>query len=278
MQNYAVFGNPIKQSKSPIIHQAFAAQFGLPISYQAILSTEHDFCRDLQMFHANATSRGCNITAPFKLQAHQAVTSLSDDAKIAGAVNTIAKLGDGSLAGYNTDGIGLVNDIQQQGFGLKGSRILMLGAGGAARGVLRSLLACQPSRLVLANRTVAKAQELVDIGNSLRNTTDISASSFELASDQEFDVIINATSLSLADKCPDIPEQVFASSELVYDMAYKNEPTTFLQWALQNGAANIADGLGMLVGQAAKSFQIWTGFEPKIQPVIDQLRADIAIG
>lgn len=276
MQKYAVFGNPIKQSKSPVIHQAFAAQFGLPISYQAQLSSEQDFQTDLTTFLADSTSRGCNITAPFKLKAYQAVSSLSDDARIAGAVNTIAKLGDGSLAGYNTDGIGLVNDIQQQGHTLKGSSVLMLGAGGAARGVLRTLLACQPANLVIANRTVAKAEELVDIGDSLKTTAQISASSFDLAHTLSFDVIINATSLSLENKSPEIPTDVFTGCSLVYDMAYKNEPTAFLQWAKQNGAAKIADGLGMLVGQAAKSFQIWTGFEPKTRPVIEQLRAEMA--
>lgn len=272
MIKLAVFGNPIKQSKSPLIHREFARQSGLDIEYSAILSPTDSFIQTVQQFLDIPDTRGCNVTAPFKLEAHTFADELSDVAKISGAVNTLTKREDGKIVGDNTDGGGLVNDILNQDVALKGTRILLVGAGGAARGVLLNLLNQKPSSLTIVNRTVATAQNLISICTALSKDVDLAASSFENLEEVSFDIIINATTLSLNDKLPALRPSIFDSATLVYDMVYKTKPTTFMQWASDNGARQTSDGLGMLVGQAALSFEIWTGFAPQINDVVAMLR------
>ncbi|WP_100644186.1 shikimate dehydrogenase [Alteromonas facilis] len=275
MQKFAVFGNPIRHSRSPFIHAAFARQADLDIEYTAELSTKEDFVDDITSFFANAKTKGCNITAPFKLQACRLVNTLSEEAKLAGAVNTIAKLSDGSLAGYNTDGMGLLSDITRQGVELGGQSVLVLGAGGAARGVLRALMNQNPESITITNRTVAKAKELIEIAETIKQPVQLEALGFDEIDKRSFDVVINATSLSLDNQIPPISSSVVADANLVYDMVYASQPTSFLEWAKGVGAKKISDGLGMLVGQAAMSFRIWTDFTPNIQPVIAELREQL---
>ncbi len=275
MQKFAVFGNPIQQSRSPLIHQAFAKQADLTIDYSAELSTKEGFCSDVERFFAHKQATGCNVTAPFKLLACRLVHTISEEAKLAGAVNTIAKLSDGSLAGYNTDGVGLINDISRQNVELYGKSILILGAGGAARGVIRALINQNPYSITIANRTVQKAKELVEIGETIKHTLPLTATNFDDIDEHSFDIVINATSLSLDNQIPPISAPVVAEADLVYDMVYASQPTSFLAWAKGAGATKISDGLGMLVGQAAMSFKIWTDFMPNIQPVITELREQL---
>lgn len=272
MIKLAVFGNPIKQSKSPRIHREFAKQFDLEIEYSALLSPLDSFTRKAKQFLSDVDVKGCNVTAPFKLEAHALANELSDVAKISGAVNTLTKRKDGKIIGDNTDGGGLINDIVNQHVTIKGSRILLIGAGGAARGVLLNLLDQKPSSLTIVNRTVATADNLIAICETLTHDVLLNAASFDDLYSDQFDIIINATTLSLNDQLPDIRSTLFQNTALVYDMVYKNEPTTFMQWASNYGALKVSDGLGMLVGQAALSFEIWTGLFPETTKVITMLR------
>lgn len=271
MLKLAVFGNPIKQSKSPLIHQQFAAQFELPVAYTAELSFEESFKQDVKRFLSQGAA-GCNVTAPFKQQAYDIAEQLSAAAATAEAVNTLKVLGDGTLKGYNTDGGGLVNDILAAIGSIAGSNVLLIGAGGAARGVLVDLLAQDIASLAICNRTVAKAQALADICAGVTADSDVSACSFTDIHNAHYDIIINATSLSLHSELPSIASTVFNQCPLVYDMVYGDKPTAFLTWAQQHGAEQIRDGLGMLIGQAALSFTIWTGKEPDVAPVMQLLR------
>ena len=272
MIKLAVFGNPIKQSKSPIIHKMFAEQFNLDLTYTAILAPTDSFTPSAQQFLNDPEAKGCNVTAPFKLDAHAFAHQLSDVAKLSGAVNTLTKLKNGEIAGDNTDGGGLVNDILSQSVTIQGSNILLIGAGGAARGVLLDLLKQQPAQLTIVNRTISTAEELIDICKALSSTTQYKASSFETLESDSFDIIINATTLSLDNKIPNLSTATMRGVSLVYDMVYKSKPTAFMQWAKDHGALNVSDGLGMLVGQAALSFQIWTGKMPKTDIVKAHLR------
>lgn len=272
MLKLAVFGNPIKQSKSPIIHQQFAAQFELPVRYTAELSDEHSFKQDAQRFLAQPDAVGCNITAPFKQQAFEMAAQLSPAAATARAVNTLQVLEDGQLKGFNTDGGGLVNDILAVLGSISGSRVLLIGAGGAARGVLVDLLNQHIAWLTISNRTLENAQALADICNGLSSNCKVTACNFADIPKAPFDLIINATSLSLHGDVPQIDPGLFAGSALVYDMVYGDKPTAFLTWAQRHGASQIRDGLGMLIGQAALSFAIWTGKQPDVAPVMQFLR------
>lgn len=270
---YAVFGNPIAQSKSPTIHQMFAEQAQQVIEYDRQLAAIEDFKASLDTFFADPNAKGCNVTAPFKEQAAEWVDELSVGAKISGAVNTIIRQPDGSFFGDTTDGQGLVQDLLRLKALSKGARILLLGAGGAARGALQALLALEPELLLVANRTESKAQLLT----SLIPQQNFRGGGFaDLAKEiQPFDLIINSTSASLTSELPPIPDNVIAHCGFVYDMSYSDKPTVFLKHAASLGVNNLSDGLGMLVGQAAESFYLWRGVKPRVEPVIEALRAKL---
>ena len=274
MDQYVVFGNPIGHSKSPLIHRLFAEQTGQTLDYQTSLAPLDDFTVFAQAFFQ--AGRGANVTVPFKEQAWRLADSLTQRAQRAGAVNTLSKLDDGTLLGDNTDGAGLVRDLTVNcGRSLRGQRILLLGAGGAVRGALEPLLAQQPAALVIANRTVEKAerlaQEFADLGP-------VFASSFDWL-EESVDVIINATSASLAGELPPIaPSLIQPGATFCYDMMYSNEPTAFCRWATEHGAAQAVDGLGMLVEQAAEAFLLWRGVRPESAPVLAELRRLLAAG
>lgn len=260
---YAVFGHPIAHSKSPLIHAAFARQTGQDMRYDAILAPLDGFAASVAAFIA-AGGRGANVTVPFKEEAFRLAGRLSPRAQRAGAVNTL--MFDNGILGDNTDGAGLVADLTHNlHCALTGKRILLLGAGGAARGVIEPLLEQQPAALVIANRTVSRAQELAALfGHGIR------ACGFDEAS-TPFDLIINATAASLAGELPPLSPQLFTANTLAYDMMYGRD-TPFLSFARGHGAAT-ADGLGMLVEQAAEAFYVWRGVRPDTGPVIASLRA-----
>jgi shikimate dehydrogenase len=274
MDRYGVFGNPIGHSKSPLIHGLFAAQTGEPLSYETLLAPLEDFPEFARSFFA--AGLGANVTVPFKEQAFALADSLTPRARRAGAVNTLKKLDDGSLLGDNTDGAGLVRDLTvNAGVTLKGQRILLLGAGGAVRGVLEPLLAEQPAALVIANRTVAKAEQLA---REFADLGPVVASGFDWI-DAPVDLIINGTSASLAGELPPIAASLIEPGHtLCYDMMYAKEPTAFNRWAFDHGAARCLDGLGMLVAQAAEAFQLWRGVRPDSAPVLAELRRRLAEG
>ena len=270
---YAVFGNPVGHSKSPAIHAAFAAQCNQDISYQAMLAPLDAFAGSVRSFIA-AGGRGANVTVPFKEEAFQLATRLSARAQLAGAVNTLFFDADGVL-GDNTDGAGLLRDLTVNlVFPLAGKRILLLGAGGAARGVVAPLLAAQPAALLIANRSIARAQELVErfaVAGTLR-----ACGYPQLVG--PFDLVINGTSASLAGALPPLPAGVFSPASLAYDMMYGDSATPFLAFAREQGAARLADGVGMLVEQAAEAFHLWRGVRPDSAPVIARLRRAAAGG
>lgn len=271
LDSYAVIGNPVSHSKSPLIHTAFAQQTNQALQYGAILAPLDGFRETVESFRQQG-GKGLNITVPFKLEAYQLATRLTERASIAQAVNTL-KFENDEILGDNTDGIGLVRDIEHNlGVAIADKRILLMGAGGAARGVILPLLQLKPALLAIANRTVQKAQALQQQFSAHGHIT---AGSFMHFSSENFDLIINATSASLHDALPELPIELFAHAVLAYDMMYSHEPTRFLQFAQKNGARHIADGIGMLVEQAAESFLLWRGIRPQTKPVIAQLKSFI---
>lgn len=265
---YAVFGNPIHHSKSPHIHRHFAEQTSQNMHYNRQLVAEDAFQETARQFFADG-GKGLNITVPFKLEAFSLADRLTERASRAGAVNTLARQSDGSLLGDNTDGIGMVHDMHNLGWELRDKRILVLGAGGAVRGILQPLLEEGPNLVTIANRTPEKSRQLVV---SFQDLGPVQACSFEELAGQQFDVIINGTSASLNGELPPLPTGLLADNACCYDMMYAAEPTIFLQWAAQQGAAHTADGLGMLVGQAAEAFYIWRQIRPEVVPVITAIR------
>ena len=271
MDRYALIGHPVAHSKSPAIHAAFAAQTGQAMTYARILAPLDGFADTVRAF-INEGGRGMNVTVPFKLEAFALADHLSPRARAAGAVNTLSFRADG-IHGDNTDGVGLVRDlVANLDCPLAGRRVLLLGAGGAARGALQPLLQAGPARLHLANRTATKAHELAGHFTHLAGSVAFSAGGFDDIGSDAFDVVINATSASLSAAAPDIPASVYAPGALAYDMMYGLEPTAFLRAALAAGAARTADGVGMLVEQAAESFLIWRGVRPDTAPVLTPLR------
>jgi shikimate dehydrogenase len=269
---YAVMGNPISHSKSPQIHAAFAAQTGQRITYTAMQVDPGGFEQAVGNFFAHG-GKGLNVTVPFKQEAWALADELGPEAKQAGAVNTLLMNDSGVLVGRNTDGVGLVRDIlHNHGGTIVGQRILLVGAGGAARGVLQPLLAEQPEQLVIANRTASRAHELAaDFGQ----LGDVTGSSFEELAGQHFDLILNATAASLQGEVPPLPDECCTETTWCYDMMYGAEPTAFMLWAQQHHAQKVLDGLGMLVEQAAESFLHWRGVRPETAPVIQQIRNDL---
>ncbi|MDI1301633.1 MAG: shikimate dehydrogenase [bacterium] len=267
--HYCVFGNPVAHSKSPYIHAEFARLTAQDMDYEARLAAQDDFATSLAGFFS-AGGKGCNITVPFKQEAWQLAAIRSRRAEKAGAVNTMLMGKDGRLYGDNTDGVGLVRDLLiNAGCPVKDRRVLVLGAGGAVRGILAPLLAEQPKEVIVANRTVEKAEQLAALFGDDGN---VRAADFGGLAGEKFDLVINGTSASLHGDMPPLPEGILAPGALAYDMMYGAEPTVFLRWASAQGAA-IRDGLGMLVEQAAEAFFLWRQVRPPTAPVLAELRA-----
>ncbi|HEY8118956.1 MAG TPA: shikimate dehydrogenase [Methylophilaceae bacterium] len=270
---YAVIGNPIEHSKSPLIHQAFARQTLQDIDYSRVLAPLDAFPETIQSMRSSGF-KGANVTVPFKLEAFNLANRLTERAHDAGAVNTMI-FNSEEIVGDNTDGIGLVRDIQQNlHISFNAKRVLLIGAGGAAEGVLHPILEQQPQLLVITNRTLDKALSMVkkvEEQGEFRLVS-VNAYAFDDLHGQSFDIVINATSTGLSDTQLPLPSDVFASGALAYDMMYGRE-TPFMAFARKRGAAQVADGLGMLVEQAAESFYLWRHVRPQTLPVIAQLRA-----
>lgn len=277
VDRYAVIGNPIEHSKSPLIHAAFARQTSQEINYERMLVPLDGFEAKLNELIEQGY-KGVNVTVPFKFEAlrfvsqHGIVNSLADKAR---AVNTITFNNDGSVIGDNTDGIGLVNDIAHNlKFDIANKKVLLLGSGGAAFGVLQPLVAANPHLIIISNRTFSKAEEAVKIISGLIETshsqTVCMAKQFEELGEMEFDLVINSTSTGLTDTALPIPNTIFTEGCLAYEMMYGRE-TPFMQQARKNGA-QVADGLGMLVEQAAEAFYIWRGVRPETRSVMQQIR------
>lgn len=263
---YAVIGNPIAHSKSPLIHEAFAQQTRQDMQYARILAPLDGFAATVQDLIAKGY-KGVNVTVPFKFEAFMCANERSERAMSAGAANTL--IFDGKrIQADNTDGAGLVRDIEQNlQLPLAGKRVLLLGAGGAAEGVLQPMLAAKPAVLVIANRSADKALAMA----AKAAAENVTGCAFADLQGKQFDVVINATSAGLADAALPLPDAVFAAGCLAYDMMYGRE-TPFMAQARANGA-RVADGLGMLVEQAAEAFYLWRGVRPHTQPVMDMLRA-----
>ena len=268
IDRYAVFGNPIEHSKSPFIHARFAEQSGQQLIYTAELVETGDFINAVARFAEN-NGKGLNITVPFKQDAWQLATQRSERAERAGAVNTLVINGIGDYFGDNTDGAGLVRDlIKNHRLVLEYSNILIVGAGGAVRGVIEPLLSSKPASLTIANRTKEKALQLAENFSDLGNIRGCGLDEFGTDS---YDIIINGTSASLSGELPALPATLINENTFCYDMMYATEPTPFMRWAQQQGAKRVVDGKGMLVEQAAESFRIWRGCEPETAPVIEAL-------
>jgi shikimate dehydrogenase len=263
--HYAVLGNPIAHSKSPQIHAAFAQQTRQNIRYEAVLAPLDGFAATVHRLRAEGY-QGCNVTVPFKFEALHLATALSARAKAAGAVNTLTFAGE-TLLGDNTDGAGLVRDIQHNlEFNLCGQRVLLLGAGGAAYGVALPLLAAGAT-LTVANRTADKAQQLQ---TAFAAHGQIAAAHLSDLGARQFDAVINATASGLADEKMNLPQTIFAPHALAYDMMYGRE-TVFMKFAREQGVARVSDGFGMLLEQAAEAFFIWRGVRPDTARVRVQL-------
>ncbi|MBT4836054.1 MAG: shikimate dehydrogenase [Methylococcales bacterium] len=269
MDHYAVIGNPISHSKSPDIHQYFAKQTGQSLSYKTILAEKNDFKKMVDDFFMNQQGKGLNVTVPFKEDAWNLVDKKTQRAELAGAVNTIIPQRDGRLLGDNTDGIGLLNDLMKNyHLQIKQKNILLLGAGGAARGIIKPLLDAEPALLIIANRTVSKAHQLARIFESFGR---LNACGFDELEHQSFDIIINATASSLNKQIPAIPASTITNETVAYDLMYSKINTPFNQWCLDNGAKQVFDGLGMLVEQAAEAFYLWRNVRPETHDVIEKL-------
>lgn len=268
-ERYAVFGNPVAHSKSPQIHSLFAAQTKQSLRYTAELAELGQFRQAVDRFIRNH-GKGLNVTVPFKEDAWSYATNRSQRAQRAGAVNTLKVEDDGSIYGDTTDGVGLVRDLMlNHDIEIKDKRVLIIGAGGAVRGVLEAILEQQPALLLIANRTKDKAVQLAsdfaDLGN-------IKGCGLDEIGQAGFDIIINGTSASLHGDLPPLPASVFNNGACSYDMMYAAQATPFMQWSKDNGATQVFDGLGMLVEQAAESFYIWRGIKPETRPVIEHIR------
>ncbi|MCX7073704.1 MAG: shikimate dehydrogenase [Methylococcales bacterium] len=267
--SYAVFGCPINHSKSPRIHQLFATQTDQKLTYFAQEVNAENFVAAVIDFFEKG-GKGLNCTVPLKELAWQFADKKTERAKSAKAVNTLIKQKDGSILGDNTDGIGLVNDLTfNHGIELNNKRVLILGAGGATRGILLPLLEKCPDYVVVANRTVEKALML-----ALEFNHNFKAESLEDLKNQQFDVILNATSASLTNELPVLPENLLAENGICYDLAYGNQPTAFVRWGNLHNASKSLDGLGMLVEQAAEAFTLWRGIQPDTKSVIDLLNSE----
>jgi shikimate dehydrogenase len=271
---YAVVGHPVAHSRSPQIHAAFALQTGQALSYERLLAPLDGFTATVQAFAA-AGGRGCNVTVPFKFEAFALCPRHTERAALAQAANTLRFDAAGWLAD-NTDGVGLMNDLQEAaGWSMAGRRVLLIGAGGAAAGVLGPLLSCRPAEVVVCNRTVDRADSLVARHAAQADTQQVGLRSAGLAAPGEhFDVVLNASASSLGGGTVPVPAQVLRPGCLAVDLMYGAAATPFLDWARAHGAA-ARDGLGMLVEQAAESFTLWRGVRPATAPVLAALRAEV---
>lgn len=268
---YALVGNPVAQSRSPTLHAAFARQLGQDMTYEALLATKENFHDTVRRF-VREGGKGMNVTSPFKLDVLDLIDTMSERAQAAQAVNTL-KFDAGGVYADNTDGAGLVNDIQERlETPLKGRRLLVVGAGGAARGIFLPLLQTGPAYFLLVNRTEHKAHDIV--GAHARRDA-VEAGPIRAAAGGQFDVVINATSASLSGEHLPLPQGAYAAGSLAYELAYNKGHTPFMDDAAQGGAAHLADGLGMLVSQAAEGFLLWRGVRPDISEAMDMLRATI---
>lgn len=268
MEYYAVIGNPVGHSKSPLIHASFAAQTGRKLEYGKIEAPLDGFKQSVYDFFSQPNRKGLNVTVPFKEQAWALCQLHTERAELAGAVNTLYVDDKRQLCGDNTDGVGLVRDLKQHFVTLKNKKILIVGAGGAVRGVLQPILKEVPESVVLCNRTLSKA---VALASTFKHLGAISASSFDDVK-ESYDIVINGTSASLSGDLPPLNTDVIASHTVAYDMMYAKEATVFNAWATEQGAQQVIDGLGMLVEQAAESFNIWCGVVPDTAPVKEKLR------
>ncbi len=270
MDKYVVFGNPVKHSLSPTIHRMFAQQTDQDMEYSTFL-VERDFPTTAKLFFESG-GKGANVTLPFKEEAFELVDDLSERARAAGAVNTFY-VKEGKLIGDNTDGAGLVSDLQNLVGSLTGKRILLLGAGGAARGVIIPLFLSGISSLQIANRTEAKANSLA---LQFQHYGEVSSSGFLDIPELEYDIIINSTSSSISGDVPPIDGRLLHQAQMAYDMFYQSKPTSFMRFAIQSNSKILtSDGVGMLVGQAAESFYLWRGVRPETKCVIDELKTKL---
>ncbi len=268
---YAVFGHPVNHSQSPRIHGLFAEQTGQRLTYTAEDITPETFELSVKTFF-QAGGQGLNCTVPLKELAFQLADALSERAQRSKAVNTLALRPDGTIYGENTDGIGLVRDLTHNlGLQLAGQRVLILGAGGATRGILEPLLQLQPAQLSIANRTTEKAEHLA---TEFARLGPLSGGSFAALTGETYHIILNATAASLSGDLPDLPQGILAPGGACYDLAYGKVPTPFVHWGLAQGAHLSVDGIGMLVEQAAEAFHLWRGIRPDTRPVIAALSAN----
>ncbi|MDH5516508.1 MAG: shikimate dehydrogenase [Gammaproteobacteria bacterium] len=272
IDRYAVMGNPITHSKSPQIHQQFAAQTRQQLSYEKIQVETDDFSDAVARFQQN-NGKGLNITVPLKEHAFKIANQLTERARRAGAVNTLILNATNNYTGDNTDGIGLVRDLMQNhDTELANKDILILGAGGAVRGILEPFIQQRPDRLLIANRTLQRAEDLAEDFSDIFH---IETSEYTALEGLQFDIIINGTSASLSGDLPPLPEKLLKNTSTAYDMMYGKEDTPFMLWAKQNNATKILDGLGMLVEQAAESFYCWRHIRPDTKPVITSIRRNM---
>ena len=269
---YAVMGHPIAHSKSPFIHRRFAAETGEPVVYEALHVEPGSFRAAVERFRTEG-GHGLNVTIPFKEEAFLLASRRTERAERAGAVNTLW-FGATEVCGDNTDGVGLVRDLTRNlAVDVEDRSVLLLGAGGAARGVVGPLLDESPRRLVIANRTMSRA---VELANRFAEQGPVSAVALDALPTESFDLVVNATAASLAGDLPPLPPGILRAGGVAYDTAYAAQPTPFVRWGAGEGAAIATDGLGMLVEQAAEAFGIWRNIEPRTGPVIDALRTHLA--
>jgi shikimate dehydrogenase len=268
---YVVIGNPVSHSKSPLIHTLFAKQTGQDIEYTTLLAETGHFVDSARGFFAGG-GKGANVTVPFKQDAYALADRLTPEAETAGAVNTLYLHGD-KLCGHNTDGLGLVRDVLVNHRGsLTGKHILILGAGGATRGILQPVLAQKPASILIVNRTVSNAGILAESFKPIAQSSDISGCGFDELGGTVYDWIFNATSASLLGEMPTLPDSIVGTDTWCYDLMYSNDVTPFCRWARDTGALKVMDGLGMLVEQAAESFEVWRGIRPETAGVLARLR------
>lgn len=271
MDRYALIGSPVYHSISPRVHALFADQTDQVMDYVAIEMKPDEFFRRVNQL-AEDGFKGLNVTVPLKNLAWEFIENRDDNAELAGAVNVLKFNPDGSRQGYNTDGIGLLRDLSQNhAIALHGRRILILGAGGAVQGVIAPLLAEKPESIIIANRTVAKADAIV---TRFKHLGRLQSCGYPALAGQRFDLIINGTSLGLSNEVPPLPDDVLSPGGCTYDMMYGREPTAFVKWGRQHNAAKALDGTGMLIEQAAESFWIWRGVRPETAPVIREFKSD----
>lgn len=272
IDKYAVFGNPVNHSKSPLLQTMFADETGESISYTAQLIEVDKFEQSVSNFFKQG-GKGLNITVPFKERAFTFADTLTTRAQTAGAVNTLYLNNKNEIIGDNTDGVGLLNDMTNNlNWKISNKDLLIVGAGGAVRGILEPIISAKPSSITLVNRTLEKAETLA---NSFSSLFSLNALSFDQLKDKSFDIIINATSASLSGNLPPLPNSILNKHTCCYDLMYSTTKTSFISWAETNGCQFTSDGLGMLVCQGAESFYIWRGVKPSTKKVIFSLRHNI---